>query len=93
MIVRSHFGKISYCEAMKDGTRMAGYLTKLAKELTGAGVKHQVPVNAPRHFRRIRASIGLLPPRYKDPEITGRLIRGTSPPSPHSSRDWTYGVE
>ena len=52
---------------------MAGYLTKLARELTGAGVKSQVPVNAPRHFRRIRASAKLLPPRKKNPDITGIL--------------------
>lgn len=71
----SGFGRIHYCRLMRDATAMAGYLTKLTRELTGAGPKCQVPVNAPAHFRRLRASRGLLPPRHKDPDLTGRLIR------------------
>jgi hypothetical protein len=58
---------------MREANAMAGYLVKLARELTGAAVKDQVPVNAPSHFRRLRASQGLLPPPYKNPEITGAL--------------------
>lgn len=67
------FGYICWLEAMREPEQLAGYLTKLARELTGAGVKNQVPTNAPKHFRRIRASRGLLPPPYKDPLTTGRL--------------------
>jgi len=91
--IASGFGKISYCEAVKSRGRKANYLTKLTQELTGAGVKSQVPVNAPRHFRRIRASKGLLPPRRKDPDLTGRLIRGPCPPSPGTGIVPEYGVE
>jgi len=47
------------------GKGLAGYLTKLSRELTGAGVKNQIPVNAPPHFRRIRASRRLLPPVHR----------------------------
>jgi hypothetical protein len=54
---------------------MAGYLVKLTRELTGAGPKNQIPVNAPRHFRRLRASKGLLPPRKKNDHVTGALVK------------------
>jgi len=51
---------------------MAAYTVKLAGEM---GKACQVPLNAPRHYRRLRASHGLLPPRPKNPDITGRLTR------------------
>jgi hypothetical protein len=52
---------------------IAGYLTKLSRELTGAGPKGQIPIDAPRHFRRLRASRKTLPPRRKS-DWTGRLV-------------------
>jgi hypothetical protein len=67
------FGRIGWCERLHDPTACAGYLVKLARELTGAGPKNQIPVNAPRHFRRLRASQGLLPPVHKNPDIDGVL--------------------
>lgn len=82
------FGKISYLKPMRDASKMAGYLTKLAKELTGAGVKGQVPVNAPKNFRRIRASRGLLPKRLKDLEITGCLRKVPIPDDSHFARGY-----
>lgn len=69
------FGKIWYASAVKSREKMAGYLLKKARELTGAGVKNQTPINAPPHFRRLRASQGLLPPPYKDEQLSGRLIK------------------
>jgi hypothetical protein len=72
-LVQCGFGYICWVEPMKDGDAMAGYLVKLARELTGAGHKNQTPTESPRHFRRIRASRGLLPPPHKDPDITGVL--------------------
>jgi hypothetical protein len=69
------FGWKCHASPMRDGPGMAGYLTKLGLELAGAARKNQVPVNAPRHFRRIRASRGLLPQRFKDPDITGQLFK------------------
>jgi hypothetical protein len=69
------FGVIVYAEPLRAGgsLTLAGYLTKLSRELTGASIKNQVPVNAPRHFRRIRASRGLLPARFKKDGWTGFL--------------------
>jgi len=77
--VASGFGYIGWLEPLRNKAAMAGYLVKLARELTGGGKDYQVPVNAPRHFRRIRASRGLLPPPLKDPELTGRLHRSPLP--------------
>lgn len=74
--VECGFGPVLWVEPMKDSDRMAGYLTKLARELTGAAKKDQAPVEAPPHFRRLRASRGLLPPPIKDESITGRLVQG-----------------
>lgn len=53
---------------------IAGYLTKLSRELTGTNVKDQTPYNAPRNFRRLRASAHCLPPVYKT-GLTGRLLQ------------------
>lgn len=68
------FGNRTHAECLRGGSHasMAGYLTKLARELVGAGVKNQIPWDAPPHFRRLRASRGLLPPVYKS-DMTGWL--------------------
>lgn len=73
--VRCGFGKVTYAQGMKSADAMAGYMTKLAKELTGAGEKNQIPTNAPKHFRRIRASRGMLPPVHKTGDWTGELVQ------------------
>lgn len=64
MAVECGWGPSLYMQAVGsgDGDAMAGYLVKLATELTGAGEKCQIPIDAPPHFRRLRASPGLLPP-------------------------------
>lgn len=67
------FGKIGSVNRLYGKAGMAGYLTKLAKELTGTGEKGQIPIDAPPHFRRLRASQGLLPPVQKNPDMTGIL--------------------
>jgi hypothetical protein len=69
------FGRVLHVSPLWDGeaARMAGYFVKLSSELTGAGVKNQVPVNAPPHFRRLRASRGLLPPIYRPGTHIGSL--------------------
>lgn len=47
----------------KDRGAVAGYLLKLAKELTRSDVKHaQTPIAAPKGFRRLRATERFLPP-------------------------------
>jgi hypothetical protein len=72
---------------MKEREKMAGYLTKLGLELSGAARKGQTPVNAPRHFRRIRASRGMLPKRIKNPDITGQLFKIPHEQLNHSLKD------
>ena len=89
--VRAGFGPVSWCEVLAPGAgdAMAGYLVKLAKELTGAQAKKgdQSPLHAPRHFRRIRASRGLLPAAQKGGgEWTGALVRGRIVREPSEAR-------
>lgn len=67
------FGIVLGVDPMRSQDGMAAYLSKLAMELTGGVTKKQVPVNAPRHFRRLRASVRLLPKRIKSETITGLL--------------------
>jgi hypothetical protein len=75
-LVECGFGPIIHVEPLRKdtGAGLAGYLTKLSRELTGASVKNQVPVNAPPHFRRIRASRGLLPPVYHSNKYQGVML-------------------
>jgi hypothetical protein len=68
------FGPRCWATPLYDATGMAAYLTKKALELTGHSHKNQTPVNAPRNFRRLRSSKGLLPKRVKDDTITGALL-------------------
>lgn len=74
MVRQCGFGKVTWVKAYKENTAnaMAGYLTKLARELVGAGSKGQIPFDAPPHFRRLRASRGLLEPAHKS-DMTGWL--------------------
>jgi hypothetical protein len=74
MAVACGFGPRGFVEAIwgKDG--FARYLEKLKRELTQAASKSQLPLDAPRHFRRLRASVGLIPPLHKDDDVTGHLI-------------------
>lgn len=68
------FGYQCHATTVYGPAGLAGYLTNLHTELIGAGTKKQVPVDAPRHFRRIRASRGLLPPP-PEPELQGQLVK------------------
>lgn len=54
--------------------KVSSYLTKCSLELNGGAVKNQLPLNAPPHFRRLRASRGLLPARYVCQKRTGKMI-------------------
>lgn len=77
--IASGFGMKTWIEPMRDLEAMSGYMTKLANkltaELTDANVKDQVPLAAPRNFRRLRASRGLLPDIHKDHDYTGELVQ------------------
>lgn len=69
------FGRRCWVKPLYDRGSMAGYMTKLGLELHGATNKDQIPVNAPKHFRRLRATRGLLPPRHKNDNISGQLFK------------------
>jgi hypothetical protein len=73
------WGRQSTAEAVKDTSALAGYIVKLAgKHDASAGELAkitQAPTNAPQRFRRLRSAKGFLPPRRKDPSVTGALVR------------------
>lgn len=73
--VESGFGKQCYGKPIRSKYWMAEYMMKLSLELNGHSQKDQTPVNAPRHFRRLRASRGLLPKRLKNDKLTGRVYK------------------
>jgi len=78
-LVATGWGSVSWLSPKDNLEQMAVYLTKLANELTGVGPKMQVPINAPKHFRRIRASRNTLPKRLRNEKITGRLLQSPIP--------------
>lgn len=61
------FGRSVWLELVQDRRGMAHYLAKVAQEFTSSESKpgDQRPFEAPAHFRRIRASKGLLPTRRR----------------------------
>jgi len=68
------FGHFRQIEPVRSDEAVSGYLAKLGLELSHHHTKDQTPYNAPRNFRRIRSSKGLLPPRFKDSSLTGALL-------------------
>jgi len=72
-LIASGFGLNCYVEPVRDESAMAGYCVKLMNTIGEVVKTTQAPVNAPKNFRRLRASRGLLPPPIKNPDITGRL--------------------
>jgi hypothetical protein len=86
------FGRRSWIERAESTGEAIGYITKVAghheqsvrrmgkrvARTTGEIVKlTQLPMNAPSRFRRLRAGKGFLPPRRKNPAVTGTLLRRT----------------
>lgn len=69
------FGYVGWLEPLRSQDELAGYLVKIERELTGTGKEYQIPLNAPKNFRRLRASVRLLPPPYKNPDYTGELVK------------------
>lgn len=59
-------------------SRVASYLAKNAKAATRVAAEiakqSQLPTNAPRSLRRYSAGRGWLPPRRKDPDVTGAVF-------------------
>lgn len=69
---RCGFGRIFWLDSVSNKEAIAGYFVKLV----GEAVKMtQSPLAAPRRFRRLRASRGLLPPIFRNEGYTGRLCQ------------------
>jgi hypothetical protein len=79
LAVDSGWGVESTAEAARSSDAIAGYIVKIAGHhdaSVGELAKiTQAPLNAPVRFRRLRSGKGFLPPRYKNPDITGCLVR------------------
>jgi hypothetical protein len=71
-VVECGFGVRLWAEPVRCQEAIAGYFVKLCSETAKLD---QLPVNAPKHFRRIRASRGLLPKRIKCEDVTGGVIK------------------
>jgi len=96
---RAGFGRVLWCELV--GTEhlrgLAAYLAKVCHDLSQASLKRgdQTPIGAPLHFRRVRASRGLLPPppRYSVlhelDEDTGELTYRLQARAPGTPGEWT----
>ena len=81
VVTRSGWGLQSTAETARNSEAVASYIVKLAGEqdqTIGEVAKLcQLPVNAPLRFRRLRSGRGFLPPRAKNPDYTGTLLRRT----------------
>lgn len=72
------FGRRVWCEIVDSREALAAYLVKVATEFSRSAFKDgdQRPLGAPPHFRRLRASRGILPPRMKL-DVISRVDRET----------------
>jgi hypothetical protein len=74
----SHWGTLSTAERVRSQDRVVNYISKLAGEagqaLSELAKLTQLPRNAPQRFRRLRAGKSWLPPRRKNPDITGSIV-------------------
>jgi len=86
------WGRQSTAEGVRDTDALAGYIVKLAGQhdaSVGELAKvTQAPLAAPERFRRLRSGKGFLPPRYKNPAVTGCLLRRRRAPS----GEWEIGA-
>lgn len=78
--LESGWGCQSSAEAARDVDSLAGYVVKLAgegheKSIGELAKVTQAPLAAPGRFRRLRSGKGFLPPRHKNPAVTGALVR------------------
>lgn len=77
------WGRQSTGERVRSLESLAGYIVKLAgmAEESMGRFTHEIakitqrPLTAPERFRRLRSGKGFLPPRRKNPDVTGTLVR------------------
>lgn len=79
LVQAAGWGLQSTAEAARSTEAVAGYIIKVAAHhdaSVGELAKiTQAPTNAPARFRRLRSGRRFLPPRHKNPDVTGCLIR------------------
>jgi hypothetical protein len=70
------FGKRVWAQVLDDAPSMAAYLAKATEDMSAARWKDgdQTTIGAPRKFRRLRASRGLLPKVETDPFLEGLVV-------------------
>jgi hypothetical protein len=73
------WGVQSTAERGRSAEALASYLAKIAGNADATmgelAKLSQSPVSARKGFRRLRAGVGFLPPKRKNPDYTGTLIR------------------
>jgi hypothetical protein len=90
------WGPQSTAEVARSPEALAGYLVKLAGELdeawgamAGEVTKvTQVPLSAPKGTRRLRSGRKFLPPRRRNPLLTGALLLRSDTPHGASVREY-----
>lgn len=71
----SGFGWKYWIENMRSKDAISGYFVKLVGQMAGEFAKpSQIPREAPKNFRRLRASRGLLEKVFKNEDFTGELL-------------------
>lgn len=91
MLLSSGFGPIAHTEPPENLGGMAGYLVKIAAELTGSHAKQdQTPIRAPKGFRRLRATPGFLPSRKTANDWTGKLEKCKTETIERALKDGKY---
>jgi hypothetical protein len=79
LVQASGWGRESTADAARSLDAIAGYVSKLcglSDACAGEVAKiTQAPLRAPVRFRRLRSGKGFLPPRRKNPNVTGTLVR------------------
>jgi hypothetical protein len=71
-LMREGFGYVLWVEMVRDRQKMTSYLSKICAA-GEVGKLTQAPIDAPPRFRRLRATIGLLPKKVKNEDLTGSL--------------------
>ncbi len=73
------WGAQSIAERGRSADALASYIAKIAGKadatLGELAKLSQSPVSARKGFRRLRSGVGFLPPKHKNPDYTGTLIR------------------
>lgn len=91
------FGMRVWVEVVDSKAAISAYLVKVADEMSRATFKtgNQSPIGAPPHFRRLRTSRGLLPPRtrcsYQErvDDETGEVTSWLEEKRVDAPSDWT----